>query len=123
MHAPRTPEGVVTAAAVVLLIGAGFGAFHERGAASRQVAMGTMVDIRDFQFGPNELSLPAGGAVTWTNRDSAAHTVRGEGMAAAMSGDLAEGDTYSFTFDEPGTYLYVCSIHPSMEGTIVATDG
>ena len=32
---------------------------------------------------------------------------------------LAKGATFSFTFDKPGTYTYICSIHPTMKGTVI----
>ena len=37
------------------------------------------------------------------------------------SGALDEGDSFSFTFNAPGIYRYVCSIHPQMVGAIVVT--
>jgi plastocyanin len=35
------------------------------------------------------------------------------------SGTLNEGDEFSFTFDEAGTFSYFCQVHPTMQGTIV----
>jgi plastocyanin len=119
MQLPKKPEAIVAAAAVALLIGAVYGGFQGRDAAGPKTASGTTVEIRDFRFGPAELNAVVGATVTWTNQDEATHTVRGDAMTPAMSDDLAQGASYSFTFDAPGTYEYVCTIHPSMQGIVV----
>jgi plastocyanin len=74
--------------------------------------------IRNFAFLPSTLTITAGTVVTVTNDDSVTHTwVSNTG--AFNSGDIAPGSSYKFTFSTPGTYLYHCSIHPFMTGTIV----
>jgi plastocyanin len=78
------------------------------------------VDIQNFAFSPDTLSVPAGTTVTWTNLDSTAHTVTADN-GAFNSDDLPTGQTYSFTFNTPGTYAYHCSIHPYMTGTVTVT--
>ena len=77
-----------------------------------------IVDIRDMTFAPRTLTIAAGDTVTWTNSDSMPHTATSEDDAFD-SGNLDEGQSFSFTFTEPGTYEYVCGIHPRMTGTIV----
>jgi len=76
------------------------------------------VTIADFAFDPAELEVAAGATVTWTNNDSATHTVESDDETL-MSDDLPNGATYEMTFDEPGTYEYVCGIHPNMAGTVI----
>jgi plastocyanin len=76
------------------------------------------VEIRDFAFNPPELTVQPGTVVTWTNGDSETHTIESEG-GSFSSPDLDSGATFSFTFNEPGTFPYICSIHTSMHGTIV----
>lgn len=76
------------------------------------------VTIADFAFDPAEIEVAAGATITWTNEDSATHTVESDDETL-MSGDLDSGATYEMTFDEPGTYQYVCGIHPNMEGTVI----
>lgn len=78
---------------------------------------GAEVRMEGFAFSPKMVEVPAGGAVTWTNMDTAGHDVTGEGGIASPT--LAQGATYSKTFDTPGTYTYECSIHPQMTGTVV----
>lgn len=82
------------------------------------------VDIVDFTFGPNSVTITAGGTVTWTNSDSAPHTATGDG-GSFDTGTIESGGSASITFDTPGTYSYICSIHPDMTGTVVvlAADG
>lgn len=80
------------------------------------------ISIRDFSFTPAETTVAAGATVTWTNDDSAVHDVTstdGPGVDAATTSTfaseaLAQGDSFSFTFEEPGTYYYECTIHASM---------
>ncbi len=74
--------------------------------------------IRNFMFQPTTLTVKAGTTVTWVNMDEEPHTtvsVTGVFRSAALDTD----NSYSYTFDKPGTYLFVCSIHPQMTGTIV----
>ena len=117
-----TPEAVVAASAALLLCGAVLGALQTRDDPGPAAAAGTLVEIRDFQFGPEELTATVGDAVTWTNLDDATHTVRGDATAPSMSDELDRGETYTFTFDAAGTYTYVCTIHPSMMGTVLVLE-
>ena len=77
------------------------------------------VEISGFKFGPAEAVVAVGTTVTWTNNDTFEHTVQADGDAFPTSPTLGEGATYSFTFTEPGTYAYICGIHPQMRGTVV----
>lgn len=77
------------------------------------------VNIKNFAFSPVNISVKAGTKVTWTNNDSAPHTVtETDGKTGPSSGNLSNGDSYSFTFTKPGIYHYDCSIHPNMTGTV-----
>jgi len=88
---------------------------------SGDAAMGdSAVDIKGFAFSPASLEVAAGTTVTWTNSDSATHTVTADD-GSFDSGDLANGATFSFTFDTAGTFTYHCNIHPNMTATIVVT--
>jgi plastocyanin len=74
--------------------------------------------IASFAFSPSSLTVKVGDTVTWTNNDSASHTVVADD-GSFKSADLGQGASYQFTFKTAGTYTYKCSIHPSMTGTIV----
>ncbi len=71
-----------------------------------------------FRFSPSSITVAAGDTVTWTNNGSASegHDVSGSGGLG--SGTLHSGQSYSHTFASPGTFSYICSIHPFMKGTV-----
>jgi plastocyanin len=77
-----------------------------------------MVKISDFQFAPARLTVKAGTTVTWRNNDDIPHTVTST-TRAFKSKALDTDDAFAFAFTEPGSYEYVCSLHPHMTGTIV----
>jgi amicyanin len=76
------------------------------------------VNIDNFTFGPEKLTVKAGTTVTWKNDDDIPHTVASS-TKAFKSKALDTDDTFSFTFTTPGTYEYFCSLHPHMVGTVV----
>ncbi len=75
------------------------------------------VEIVDFSYEPDPITIQAGGKVIWINRDSESHTATAEDDSFD-TGTLEEGKLKSESFKEPGTYAYICSIHPEMEGTL-----
>ena len=76
------------------------------------------VVIKNFMFQPMTLTMKAGTSLTWVNRDEEPHTVTSEN-GLFRSGAMDTNDTFTFKFDKPGTYRFLCSIHPQMVGTIV----
>jgi plastocyanin len=78
----------------------------------------TEVALQNIQIVPASITIKAGDTVKWTNKDSVTHQLVGD-KGEFDSGPMAGGDTFSFTFDTPGTIAYHCTIHPSMVGTIV----
>ena len=78
---------------------------------------GVTVEMRDLAFTPRNIEVRAGDTVTWFNADGVPHTVSGEG--GFDSGTLQQGETYEFTFNEPGQFTYNCSVHPAMSGLVV----
>ena len=79
---------------------------------------GNSVTIANFAFSPPTLMVKTGTKMTWTNKDSTTHTVTAD-QGAFNSGDLAPGNSFSFTFTKAGSYAYHCMIHPFMKATIV----
>ncbi len=90
----------------------------------------TSVLIASYAFSPQSITVKAGTTVTWTNNDSVPHNVVSASDASTgasttdtfASGNLTQGQTFSYTFDTAGTYYYECSIHASMatmHGTVV----
>jgi len=78
------------------------------------------VVMESFAFTPAELTVPVGATVTWTNLHGANHNVVADD-GTFESSLFGTGETYSFTFTEAGEYPYICTIHPSMQGTIIVT--
>ena len=80
----------------------------------------TSSDIKDFAL--EDIQVSVGTKVNWTNQDSARHTTTaGSGGSVSgtwNSGPLGQGQSFSFTFNEPGTFPYFCQIHSSMTGTV-----
>jgi plastocyanin len=81
---------------------------------------GDAVTIDNFAFAPATLTVKAGATVTWTNRDEEPHTVAATDGSFHSPG-MGTGATFSHTFPTAGKFDYVCSIHPSMHGTVVVT--
>ncbi len=71
-------------------------------------------------FSPPTITVVVGvnNTVRWTNNDTAPHTVTASDHSFD-SGNLNPGDTWTYTFNTPGTYTYVCTYHPWMKGTVI----
>jgi plastocyanin len=76
------------------------------------------VTVQQFAFSPKSVTVKAGTTVTWTNNDDATHTVKSTDGAFTEQ-RLPSGGSASVTFAKPGTFSYVCGIHPFMTGTVV----
>ena len=76
------------------------------------------VSIENLEFHPPELRIPAGSTVTWTNQDAMAHTATSLD-GTFDTGNLAQGQSDTVTFDQPGQFDYQCAIHTGMKGTII----
>src|SRR6476619_176069 len=76
------------------------------------------VQIDQYAFLPQRITVKPGTTVTWTNDDDDSHTVASSSKLF-KSKALDTGDKFSFTFTTPGTYAYVCSVHPYMTGAVV----
>jgi plastocyanin len=78
------------------------------------------VFVRDFTYGPQQLSVPRGATVRWHFADAAKHDVTlaagPEGFASLW---LKAGGKYSHTFEKPGTYLLQCSLHSAQMSQVV----
>lgn len=78
----------------------------------------SIVVAQGFMFAPAALTVKAGSTVTWTNHDQEPHTIASD-SGLFRSGALDTNDSFSYRFEQPGTYHYTCSIHPRMVGTII----
>lgn len=84
------------------------------------------IDLVGSAFAPKEVTVPVGTKVTWTMRDrGTTHTVTVASKTSEVAFDqkVETGETFSYTFNTPGVFHYVCIFHYGMEGTIIVGDG
>ena len=77
------------------------------------------VTIQNFIYSPNPITVDPGDTIRWTNLDTAAHSAVSvnPGFVSAVIG---QNQSTSVTFNDPGTFDYVCAVHgASMKGTVV----
>jgi plastocyanin len=99
-----------------LAVAAGWLALMVGIGAGTALAADRTVTISGFAFHPKTVTVNVGDTVTWTNQDAAGHTATGTGFD---TGTIASGGSKAVTFNSAGTFHYVCTIHPSMQGTVV----
>ena len=84
---------------------------------SAPVATTDVTMVKSYRFDPEKIVVDAGSTVTWTNDDNFTHTVEVDGQD---DHEVGRGDSFSITFDKPGTYHYVCTLHrQDMEGEVI----
>ena len=74
------------------------------------------VIIEDYKYKPAEITIKSGETITWINKDGAGHTATGDSFD---SGLLGRDKSYKQTFDEVGTFDYICTPHPYMKGKVI----
>ncbi|HJS68851.1 MAG TPA: plastocyanin/azurin family copper-binding protein [Nitrososphaera sp.] len=86
-------------------------------------------------YAPNPININVGDTVTWTNKDSTAHTVTsGTGNADPNKGQefdsspnfsplMVPQGTFSHKFDAEGSFPYFCALHENMKGTVIVASG
>ena len=117
--------GIASITASVSAQGAAVAATMVPGASTLVGAVGSKA------FSPNPINIKVGGTVTWTNKDSQAHTVvsgtgstdpnKGKVFDSGLTTLIQPGKTFSHTFTTAGTIPYFCQIHPAMVGKIIVT--
>jgi plastocyanin len=101
----------VVAAAALFAAGCG-GSDTSEPVAATEVEM-----VKSYSFDPKVIEIEAGETVTWTNEDNFTHTVQVEGQEDHK---VEQGESVEITFDRPGTYDYVCTLHrQDMDGTVI----
>jgi amicyanin len=100
----------------------------ERAGAESSVDAGSVVaadtaavKISGMRYEAPTVTVKKGGVVTWTNNGAMPHTVTANDGSFG-SPQLSNGNTWSRTFDEAGTFGYYCSLHPGMRGTVVVVE-
>ena len=123
---------VCTAFVLVLLLGVACGSNGRSGSDAYGEQDAKMIDgdavtveLINLQFVPQGIRIKPGTTVTWKNKDVALHNVSSidSVFLSTPQGDMKQGDTFSYTFDAPGTYRYQCTFHhPSMNGVVIVED-
>lgn len=103
----------VLAVAGLALLGAGCGGGED---ASSDLQPGH-VDVNDNYFDPKKVEVSTGDTVTWTFRGKVTHNVAGPGFTS----DTVKSGTFEHTFEKPGSFSYVCTIHTGMTGSITVS--
>jgi plastocyanin len=93
------------------------GAATAASAPTAQKAASASVTIVDFSFSPGSVSVAVGDTVTWSNTGQAPHTATADD-GSFDTGTVNPGGSASHRFTQPGTFSYVCTIHPNMHGTV-----
>lgn len=107
-------RGLLLVAAAAVAVAAGCGG---NGGTAAPVATTEVTMVKSYRFEPSSIVVDAGQTVTWTNDDNFTHTVQVEGQPDRRVG---KGESVSITFDRPGTYRYVCTLHSrDMDGEVV----
>ena len=110
---PRRQLAPVLLLAAVLVAGCADGGDQPSDAATEPPVDGvTEVVAKDNQFSPAAIQVPAGTEVTWAFKDGLVpHNVVGEGWG---SEEPQRSGTFRHIFEQPGTYEYLCAVHPYM---------
>jgi plastocyanin len=90
---------------------------EKRGKLLTAAAASAAVTISDFQFAPASVTVNVGDTVTWSNAGPTSHSVTATG-GSFDTGTFPEGESRSHTFEEAGTFSYICTPHPQMKGTV-----
>jgi plastocyanin len=77
------------------------------------------IEIKDFAFNPETITVKSGQKITWINRDEEPHTIVSVEKQFKKSPALDTDQEFTIVAGSPGTYSYYCSVHPKMTGTIV----
>ena len=105
-HTPPSPTTVVSAETQALM---------------STPSVGNIVEIASVGYQPNSLQVIVGTTVTWTNTDSAAHSVTSDTAGVFDSGPISANGIFSFTFNQAGTFTYHSTGEATITGTIVVT--
>jgi plastocyanin len=121
--APKRLVVLVLAAAAVMAVLASNGSGG--GGATARAAANVTVTARDFFWSPDAVTIQVGDTVTWTNAQGFHNVLLGDSRLnqPGFPNDPAWNPPPQRTFMEPGSFTYVCEVHPGMTGTINVTGG
>ena len=108
--ARSVPVALASGAVALLLTGVGINP-----TAAAQTATHTVV-MDGVKYEPEQLTVKRGETVIWVNKDPFPHTVTAEGLFD--SHDIPAGKSWKYTPRKAGEYAYICTLHPTMKGTL-----
>jgi plastocyanin len=116
----RTATRRYATAIVGLLAATGLSACS--GASAEEPAV--VIEVKNMAYSPDTVTIDKGQTVEWRFDDGGLpHDVAGEGsLEGVMKSELLTEGTYSFTFEESGTFTYHCTPHPMMVGTVIVRE-
>ncbi len=80
------------------------------------------VEVGDMKYAPADATIKVGETVTWKFSDKVPHNVQGIGdKAMGLNSPIFDKGEWSYTFTQPGTYRYMCTLHPDMRGSITVS--
>lgn len=107
--------GMISLALIFGAVAVGCGTIEEsEGDKGTRKASTTTIQISDFHFRPQELEISKGTKITWVNKDRDKHSVTAENDA--FDRVLDSGESFSYTFNEAGTFKYHCRLFPNNPG-------
>ncbi len=113
---------IATVAVLPLFLVASACSSSSSGSASTTAGAGTAaVTIKDYAFHPGTITVKAGTTVVWTNEDQFAHAIKDPATGQSGAKNIDPSTSYRHTYAHPGTYPYVCAIHPNMHGIVKVT--
>jgi plastocyanin len=128
----KRPLILAGVAVLVLVVGGATAYLWKGGYLQRDdsVASAAQVDLSDMGVIPAVVKIKKGQSVTWTNKSSTLHEIAADPfptkatLSELDSQDaLAQGDSFTFTFDKPGTYTYHDQLNPlASKGTVVVEE-
>jgi plastocyanin len=115
MHTSTRRLAAAAAVAAATVLGACGGDDRPRAAAPATVT------VAEFKYAPTPLTVTAGTTVKVANRDSSPHTLTATAAGGFDSGTIGPRATGEVRFSEPGTFAYLCQLHPFMKGSVTVT--
>jgi plastocyanin len=112
---------LMVAAVVAVIASAG----SSGGGGTARAAANVTITARDFFWSPDTVAIQVGDTVTWTNEQGFHNVLLGDSRLnqPGFPSDPAWNPPPQRTFTEPGSYTFVCEVHPGMTGTVNVAGG
>ena len=117
-HGRRATAAIGALTASLAMAACGGGGGEKKGPAApaaAKEATGATIDMVDLAFKPKALTIERGQTVTFRNRGKVTHNAKGSDFFSRV---VQPGGSYKHRFDEAGSFKYVCTFHPGMEGKL-----